>query len=77
MSEVPVVSDALDHDYRGVAVVFIILCAGVCFGCLVGGELSSARFKREAVASGHAEYTTDDRGNAVWRWKVIEVEDLK
>lgn len=64
-----------DADYRPLVVIFSILAVGFCFGCMVGSGLASQQFQREAVASGHAEYTTNERGSAVWRWKVIGAED--
>lgn len=63
-----------DADYRPLVMIFSVLAVGFCLGCMVGSGLASQQFQREAVASGHAEYTTNERGSAVWRWKVIEAE---
>jgi len=47
------------------SVIFLI-------GCLAGEATAGRKFKREAVARGHAEFVADKEGNVEFKWKEIK-----
>lgn len=50
-------------------VLFPFLVAVFAFGALFGTVVQKDAWKEGAVASGHAEWASDSKGQAVFKWK--------
>lgn len=53
----------------GGLIVFIMLLLIIAF--VFGAGFKEDYWKREAVKQGHAEYVTNEQGEAIWQWKEV------
>lgn len=58
------------RDRLGALVVMLSLCVAILLIICLSGIGELAKFKREAILNGYAEYKTDENEKTTFNWKI-------
>jgi len=57
------------NDSHEIPSLLFGVALGLVLGYCAGEGFEKRGWRKEAVASGHAEWVVDDEGSPVWQWK--------